>query len=103
MIYFYDWEKLMNSKLWSFKLKKFFSSSVFGLAPTHTDTISNFFLQLEYQRYGSKTVCGFSTILVLKWIMNFLKSKSPCFLLKKNINFKKIQDGIENGKSHSHF
>ena len=40
------------------------------------------------QRSGSKTVCGFSIILILKGIMaSNLKSKNPCILLNKNINF----------------
>ena len=31
-----------------------------------------------------------------------LKSKSPCILLNKNINFNKKQNGIKNGKSYTH-
>ena len=34
-------------------------------------------------------VCGFSIIFILKGIMTFLKSKSPCYLLNKNIKFNK--------------
>ena len=42
-------------------------------APTHADIIefSNFLLQLKNQKSGSKTVCGFSIILILKGIMTF--------------------------------
>ena len=38
---------------------------------THTDIIEfqNFFLQLNNQRSGSKSVSGFSIILILKGIM----------------------------------
>ena len=34
-------------------------------------------------------MCGFSKILILKGIYDVLKSKSPCFLLNKTINFNK--------------
>ena len=34
-------------------------------------------------------VCGFSIIFILKGIITFLKSKSPCYLLNKNIKFNK--------------
>ena len=42
-------------------------------APTNADIIefSNFLLQLKSQRSESKTVCGFSIILILKGIMTF--------------------------------
>ena len=40
-------------------------------------------------RSGSKTVCGASIILVLKRNYDFLKWKSPCILLNKNIGFNK--------------
>ena len=35
--------------------------------------------------------CGFSIILILKGIMMFLESKSPCVLLNKNVNFHKYE------------
>ena len=43
------------------------------VAPTHADNIefSNFLLQLKNQRSGSKTVRGFSIILILKVIRTF--------------------------------
>ena len=66
-------------------------------ALTHADIIefSNFLLQLKNQRFGSKTVCGFSITLVLKGIMTFL---SPCIMLNKNINFNKneMESKMEN-------
>ena len=39
--------------------------------PTHADIIefSNFLLRPKNQRSGSKTVCGFSIVLILKGIM----------------------------------
>ena len=42
-------------------------------APTHADIIefSNLLLQLKNQRSGSKTMCGFTIILILKGIMTF--------------------------------
>ena len=52
-------------------------------------SIENFLLQLKNQRSGSKTVCGFTSISILKGIMMLLKSKTPCNLLNENINFTK--------------
>ena len=63
-------------------------------APIHTDIIkfSNFFLQLKNQRSGSKTLCGFSNILIL----------SPCILFNKNINFYKNETESKMGNpTHS--
>ena len=53
-------------------LKDLSPGQIWG-APTHADVIefSNFLLQLKNQRSGSKTVCGFSIILILKVIMTF--------------------------------
>ena len=48
---------------------------------------SNFLLQLKNQRSRSKTVCGF--FIILKGLNDVLKSKSPCILLNKNLNFNK--------------
>ena len=57
----------MFSKLRFYKFKKFVTSSV-----SHADIeFSNFLLQLKNQRFGSKTMCGFSIILILKGIMTF--------------------------------
>ena len=48
---------------------------------------------------GSKTAVGFSFILILKVLVTFLKSKSPCILLNENINLnEKKQNKIENPK-----
>ena len=47
--------------------------------------------------FGGKTVCSFSIILIFKRI-DALKSKNPCILLNKNINFNKneTKSKIEN-------
>ena len=62
----------MFSKL-QFLSLKFFHQVSFWIALTQADTIEflNFLLQLKNQRSGSKTVCGFSIILILKGIMTF--------------------------------
>ena len=52
------------------------------------------FLSLKNQMSRSKTVCGFSNILILKGIMNF-KSQSLCILLNKNINFNKNETKLK--------
>ena len=50
---------------------------------------SNFLLQLKNEKSRSKTVCGFSIILILNY--DVLKSKSPCLYLNKNINLIKTR------------
>ena len=55
--------------------------------------IFKLFLQVKNQRCGSKTVCLF-------YYFNFdrnavFKSKSPCFLWNKNINFNKNESGLK--------
>ena len=57
----------------------------FGGAPTHGDIIEflKFLLQLKNQRSGSKTLCGFSIILILKGIYDVLKSESMHFAEQK--------------------
>ena len=59
-------------------------------ASTHADIIefSNILLQLKNQRSGSKTVWLFY-YFYFERNYDVLKSKSPCFLLNKNINFNK--------------
>ena len=48
------------------------SSGHFWGAPTYPDIIEfQNLLQLKNWTYGSKTVCGFSIILILKGIMMF--------------------------------
>ena len=61
-------------------------------APTHADIIefSNSLLQLKNQRSRRKTVWLFYYFYFEK-NYDVLKSKSPCFLLNKNINFKKTK------------
>ena len=52
---------------------------------------------LENQRSESKTVCGFT--IILNFERNYVwKSKSPCILLNKNINFNtnEMKSTIEN-------
>ena len=61
------------SKLRLRKFKNFVSRLVFG-DHQNTQISLNFqtsCLQLKNQRSGSKTVCGFSIILILKGIMTF--------------------------------
>ena len=73
-----------------FNVKKTCLQVSFWSAPTHADIIefSSFLLQPKNQRSASKTVWLF-------YYFNFernydlLKSKRPCFLLNKNINFNK--------------
>ena len=62
----------MLSKLFFLGLENLLSGQFWG-APTHTDIIefSNFLLQLKNERSGSKSVCGFSVILILKGVMTF--------------------------------
>ena len=63
----------INKKLrtQNFDLARFSDSS--EVVPTHAGNIefSNFLLQLKNQRSGSKTVRGFSIILILKVIRTF--------------------------------
>ena len=49
------------------------SPGQFLVAPTNKAIIEfqNFFLQLKNHWSGSKTVCGFSNVLILKGIMTF--------------------------------
>ena len=51
-------------------------------APTHADFLEfwNFLLQVKNLSPGSKSLCRFSVILLLKGIMTL---KSPCFCLTK--------------------
>ena len=80
------------SKLRFSRFKKFVSRSIFG-KPQLADIIefSNLLLGLKNQRYGSKTVYGFSIILIWK-NYDVLKSKNHFFfLLNKNINFNKYE------------
>ena len=69
----YYWENLTFSELWFFKFKKFVSRSVFGeFQLTQADIIEFWnLLQHKNQTPGSKNVCGFSIILILKGIMTF--------------------------------
>ena len=62
----------MLSKLFFLGLENLPSGQFWG-APTHADIIefSNFLLQLKNERSGSKSVCGFSVILILKGVMTF--------------------------------
>ena len=55
------------------KVKKVRLQVNFWGAPTHAGVteFSNFLLQLKNQRSGSKSVCGFSIIIILTGIMTF--------------------------------
>ena len=50
----------------------------------------------KIQRSGSKSVCGFCIIFILKGI-DVLKSKSSCFLLNININSNKNKTELKKG------
>ena len=65
--------KLTFLKLQFSKFKMFVSRTVFWGAPIHPDIIefSNFLFQPKNQRSGSKSVCGFSIILIFKGIIMF--------------------------------
>ena len=69
----YYWEKQTFSKLRFSKFKKCVFRSVFGEFQLTQVSLNfwNFLLQFKNQRSGSKTVCGFSVILILKGIMTF--------------------------------
>ena len=66
-------EKNWLSRNFDFVSSKNVSPGQFLGAPTHADIIefSNFLLPLKNLRSGSKTMCGFSIILILKGIMTF--------------------------------
>ena len=91
------------SKLRFTGFKKFVTMSVFG-------ELQLMEISLNFKtsccnlkiRSWNKTVCGFSIILILKGIMTFQSQKSPCILLKKNINFSKneMESKMENS-THS--
>ena len=64
----YLWRDLLKTFL---GLKKSSPFQFWG-APTHGDIIEHLnLLQLKNKRSGSKTVCGFSIIFILKGIMSF--------------------------------
>ena len=74
------------SKLQFSEFKKFFSRSVFGepqlmdqVNSTHIIEFSNFLLQLKNERSGSKTLCGFYIILILKRILTFSSQQVHAF------------------------
>ena len=73
----------------------------FGQALTRTDIteFSNFLLQLKNQKFGSKSVWLFYDF-DFKNNYGVLKSKSPCFLLDKNVNFHRnaTESKMENPK-----
>ena len=69
----------MSKEMWNIHLKitikKNWHSQNFDFweAPTLADIIEfwSFWSQLKHQMFGSKNVCGFSIILILKRIMTF--------------------------------
>ena len=66
-------EKNLHSQNFDFLSLKICHQVSFWGAPTHVDITEffNFSLPLENQMAGSKTVCVFSNILILKRIMTF--------------------------------
>ena len=89
-------EKSRSKNFDFLSLKKFVTRSIFAELKI-TKISLNF--KLKNHRPGSKTVSGFSIILILKGI-KVLKLKSPSILLNKNINFNKskTESKIENPK-----
>ena len=65
--------KIDALKISIFQIQKICQQVSYWGAPAHADIIEflNFLLQLKNQRCGSKTVCGFSIILILKGSMTF--------------------------------
>ena len=50
--------------------------------PTQNFELSNFLLQLKNQRFGSKSVCGFSIVFILKGRMMFRSQRVHAFCWK---------------------
>ena len=68
----YYWKKMIFSKLRFSKLEKFVFRSVFGeFQHADINEFWNFLLQVKYQRSGSKSLGGFSFLLILKGIIMF--------------------------------
>ena len=88
-------QKLLKtySKLQFSKFKKFVSKLVFGELQLLLATCN--------QRSGSKTV--WLSCFYFEKNYDVLKSNSLCFLLNKNIDANKKQDGIENRQSYTQF
>ena len=86
----YYWEKLVFSKLWFSKFKKFVSRSVLG--ELYFAQVSLNFktscCDLKIRCLGTK-LCVASLFFNFESINDVLKSKSSYFFLKKNINFNK--------------
>ena len=71
---------------------------IFLVAPTQADIteFSNFLFQLKNRRSGSKTVYGFTIILISRGIMTFWSQRGYPFLLNR-----KKRNRIENERSHA--
>ena len=66
----YYWKKMIFSKL--FQVKKVrLQVSFWGVPTRRYQWILNFLLQVKYQRSGSKSLGGFSFLLILKGIIMF--------------------------------
>ena len=67
--------KVASEKKWGTQNFDFINLKKLSLGKffeTHTDIeFSNFLLQLKNERSGSKTLCGFCIIFILKRIMTF--------------------------------
>ena len=86
----YYQEKVIYSKLWSYKFKKFISRSVFG--ELQLKQILNFqtsYCNLKIRGLGAKLCMAFSIFFHFERNYNVLKSNSQYFLLSKNISFNK--------------
>ena len=94
------WGKLTCSKLWFSESKKFVFRPVFDEFLLMQISLNfkilllwifNYFsslLNLKNQKFGSKSICRFFNF---ERNYNILKSKSPCFLLNRKVNFSKCE------------
>ena len=76
-----------------------------GEAPTHADIIEilNFLLQLTSQWSVSKSIWWLFYYFYCERNYDVLKSKRPCFLLNKNVNFGKNETQSKMGNATRKF
>ena len=76
---------------------------IFWVAPTHADIteFSNFLFQLKNWRSGSKTLYGFTIILILRGIMTFWSERGYPFLLNRKNELQQKRKRIENERSNA--
>ena len=85
-------EKKWRTQIFNFVSLKGSSPALFlGEAPTHADIIEilNFLLQLTSQWSVSKSIWWLFYYFYFERNYDVLKSRRPCFLLNKNVNFSK--------------